>query len=131
MFEADLVRAWNSHDGRQVAALYAEGGVRHQVALEEARYVGRDAVGAAAQDILDAWPDAVLEARTVVTQGNTVVVEWTFRGTHRRDYGPLPAHGEATELNGVSAFDLAEGLVTEERVYWDGATLMASAGLLG
>ena len=131
MFDSNLVNAWNSHDGMKVAALYADQGVRHQIALEETVFTGRAEVATAAQQIQDAWPDSVLEVRGVIEKESCVVVEWTFRGTHQHDFGPLPGRGETTELNGVSVFDLDGGLIREERVYWDGATLLAGAGVLG
>jgi hypothetical protein len=42
-----------------------------------------------------------------------------------------PAHGEKVELHGVSVCQMEGDLIREERVYWDTATLLAGAGLLG
>ena len=39
--------------------------------------------------------------------------------------------GEAVELHGVSVCQMDGDLIREERVYWDTATLLAGAGLLG
>lgn len=47
-------------------------------------------------------------------------------GDHQRDFGPLPARGEVTDLKGVSTFDLKDGRIEEERVYWDGANARIS-----
>ncbi len=35
------------------------------------------------------------------------------------------------ELHGVSVFEMEGDLIKHERVYWDGATLLAGAGVLG
>jgi hypothetical protein len=35
------------------------------------------------------------------------------------------------ELHGVSVCEMDGDLIKTERVYWDGATLLAGAGLLG
>jgi hypothetical protein len=35
------------------------------------------------------------------------------------------------ELRGVSVCEMEGDLVKQERVYWDGATLLTSAGVLG
>jgi hypothetical protein len=58
-------------------------------------------------------------------------VEWTFRGTHTRDLPGLPARGEDIALHGVSVCVMDGDLIREERVYWDAATLLAGAGVLG
>jgi steroid delta-isomerase-like uncharacterized protein len=112
--------------------MYTENGVRHQIALPEARLVGREAIAAAAQGLIDAVPDEVVEIRKVTEGSNgTVVVEWVFKGTHTNDLPGLPAKGEAVNLVGVSVCDMEGALIKEERVYWDSATLLAGAGLLG
>ena len=58
-------------------------------------------------------------------------IEWTFRGTHRGDLPGLPARGEDVCLEGVSVCRMEGDLIREERVYWDAATLLAGAGVLG
>jgi hypothetical protein len=49
---------------------------------------------------------------------------------HGRD-ARLAPRGEQVELHGVSVCEMAGDLIREERVYWDTATLLAGAGLLG
>ena len=128
----DIGGTWSSRDGQKVASMYAEDGVRHQIALPEARLEGREAIAGAAQGLIDVVPDEVVEIRKV-TEGanNTVVVEWVFRGTHTGDAPGWPAQGEAVNLIGVSVCDMDGDLIKEERVYWDTATLLAGAGVLG
>ena len=67
--------------------------------------------------------------------GQTAVfdpAEWTFSGTHENDFPGMPASGSTFVLPGVSIFSLDDdGLIVEERVYWEMATLMAAAGVLG
>jgi SnoaL-like polyketide cyclase len=72
-----------------------------------------------------------LEVRSRTAEGDREVLEWIFRGTSATPFGTLPATGEAGELRGVSVCVVAGGHLREERVYWDTATLMAAAGLLG
>ena len=55
--------------------------------------------------------------------GGTAILEWTYRGTHTGDIPGLEASGREISLPGVSVLRLRDGLVEEERVYWDAATL--------
>jgi len=122
--------AWNACDPEAVAACYVPDGVRVQIAHPTARIRGREALAEHVREIMTAWPDCTLETRSESGGNGLVTFEWTFRGTQRADYGPLPAHGQHLELAGVSVIEMEGGLIREERVYWDTGTLMASAGIL-
>lgn len=128
----DIGGTWSTRDSGTIAGMYTEDGVRHQIALPEARLEGRQAIAGAAQGLIDAVPDEVVEV-TKVTEGSngTVVVEWIFKGTHSNDAPGWPAKNEAVHLVGVSVCDMQGDLIKEERVYWDTATLLAGAGVLG
>ena len=130
---AEFVEAWNARDPEAIAAQFAQDGVRHQFALPEARLAGREAITQSVGAILQAVPDASLDVRSEsVGQDGRVTVEWTFSGTHENDFPGMPASGARLSLPGISVYTLAEdGQIAEERVYWDTATLMAAAGVLG
>ncbi len=128
-----FVEAWNRQEPDAVAAQFAPDGVRHQFSLPEARLAGRDAIAQGVGAIIHAVPDATLDVRSHVegTDGR-VVVEWTFTGTHENDFPGMPASGASFVLPGVSVYAFgADGLITLENVYWDMATLLSAAGVLG
>jgi steroid delta-isomerase-like uncharacterized protein len=126
-----FIAAWRARDPEAVAATYAPDGVRLQMAHPPARIEGRSALAQHVGEIMTAWPDCTLETRPERRAADgAITLEWTFRGTQQADYGPLPGRGQPVELHGVSVVDMDGGLIREERVYWDGATLMASAGVL-
>ena len=129
----EFVEAWNARDPEAIAAQFTQDGVRHQFALPEARLAGRDAIAQGVGAVIHAVPDAVLEVRSqTVGQDGSVTVEWTFSGTLQNDFPGMPANGAAVTLPGISVYTLAEdGQIIEERVYWDMATLLATAGVLG
>ncbi len=81
----DIGGTWTSRDGQRVASMYTENGVRHQMALPEGRFQGREAIAGAAQGLIDVVPDEVVEIRKVIEGEGTTVVEWVFRGTHQGD----------------------------------------------
>jgi steroid delta-isomerase-like uncharacterized protein len=121
---------WSAQDGRAVAAMFTEDGVRVEAAFPGARLQGREEIARQCQMWMDATP-GFLEHRNVTesADGRTVTVEWTYRGSHTGDtVKAWPPRGERVELLGVSVFEMRGELVQEERVYWDGATLLAGAG---
>jgi len=127
-----LEAGWNARSGAAVAEAFAPDGVRIEYALPGARLKGRAAIAAQAQAYIDAAPDCRLEVRRVSTRaGDVVAVEWTLHGTHTGDLPGLPARGEPLALPGVSVCRMDGDLIREEHVYWDAATLLAGAGVLG
>ena len=126
-----LIDAWNTKDPDQVAALYAPDGVRHQIALPEALLEGRDAIRDMVAALMHSTPNFVLTERAHVEQGDRQVVEWNWSGTIENDLGDLPGRGQSVNLDGISSVLVRDGMIVQERVYWDTATLLAGAGLLG
>jgi steroid delta-isomerase-like uncharacterized protein len=127
-----LEAAWNARQGAAVANAFTADGVRIEYALPGARLEGRPAIATHVQAYIDACPDCRLEVRSMAeSQTGAVTFEWTFRGTHTRDLPGLPAAGEEIALQGVSVCTMEGELIREERVYWDAATLLAGAGVLG
>src|SRR5688500_17246712 len=94
--------AFNSHDSKAFAALYASDCV-----VADPQYPqplsGRSAVEKDIRDFFTAFPGIDIALRGVITHGDTFVAEWTARGTHN---GPLsapdgsliPATGKPVEL---------------------------------
>lgn len=130
---ADALSAgWNTQDPAKVAAEFATDGVRHQFATEEIRLEGRDAILEMVTAIMHSVPDCSLEIRGQFAAGGNEAFDWIFRGTVKNDFGPIPGNGQAIELPGCSLLSVAgNGLIAEERVYWDGVYFLAGAGMLG
>jgi predicted ester cyclase len=61
----------------------------------------------------------------VVAAGDEVAVRLTFRGTHQGDYLGLPATGRAIEYVSHEFYRIAGGLIAEEWICSDMATLHA------
>ena len=126
-----LTDGWNSQDPAQVVAAFAADGARHQFAAEEVRLEGHDAILEMITAIMHSVPDCSLETRAQFAADGHEAFDWVFRGTVQNDFGPIPAKGQAVELPGCSLLRGAgDGLIAEERVYWDGVYFLAGAGLL-
>jgi steroid delta-isomerase-like uncharacterized protein len=127
-----LVDAWNTRRPEAVAALFARDGVRNVMAHPGPRIQGPEAIADHVREIMRSCPDCMLETRSeAALPDGRMMLEWTFRATVQHAYQGIPGNGQDLELKGVSVLRLDGGRIAEERVYWDNATLMAGADMLG
>src|ERR1700747_2822573 len=84
-FATRYTAAWCSHDAARVAAFYSEAG---SLAINDgAAAVGREAVEAAAQSFMTAYPDLIVQFDRLEPKGNRVLYRWTFIGTNNGPEG--------------------------------------------
>ena len=92
---------------------------------EAARYVGA---------FTAAVPDAEFDVKAWVEEGEHVVAEGVYRGTHTGPLvgpdGAIPPTGRPIEIPFVTVFGAREGKIAAHRAYWDNATFMAQLGLM-
>jgi predicted ester cyclase len=125
-------RLINDHDFEAaVEAMYVEDAV---LVTSGSRYEGAKAIQEFMVDFTKAFPDGKVTTSHVVEEGDSLVVEYTFEGTHTGplsmpDGSEIPPTGKSVRGPLVSVFDLANGKVTEERMYADNALLMEQLGL--
>lgn len=140
MTDAELVRQYvdlyNSGDAAALGAFYAPDVTLVEPMSPEATK-GREAVVATGSAFRRAFPDMVwtLTGDPVVGAG---AIGWELRATGTMT-GPLPGpDGEIPATGKAFAVDMgifwtfgADGLITEERAYFDGTGMMAQLGLVG
>jgi ketosteroid isomerase-like protein len=82
-----------------------------------------------------AAPDGHHQALRQWEDGDSVIVEGVFAGTHTgpltTEAGQLPASGNAFALPYVDIFQLSGGVCVSHRVYWDNAGFMMQLGAMG
>lgn len=104
-----LIEKWvalfNAGDARQIAQLYAEEAVNHQVALEPV--VGRAAIQKMFQAEFDAY-EMVCIPENIFVDGNVVILEWR----------------DPKGLRGCGFFWIEEGKIANQRGYWDRLSMM-------
>ncbi len=122
---------WSARDADGFAGLFQPTGVRQEWALPGVALSGKREISAHVRGYMEAVPDCTLLIRGAFTDHDRLTIEWTFAGTHTGDLPGLPARGERFELPGVSVCEVRDGLLARESVYWDAATLLAAAGVLG
>ena len=94
---------------------------------------GRDAIWEYESAMHSSFPDATLATRRPVVEHETVAVEWVYSG---KNTGPIatpmkiiPPTNRPMSIYGCSFLHFHEGLVTQERRYYDARSLYQQLGL--
>jgi steroid delta-isomerase-like uncharacterized protein len=123
-------RSVNTHDADAVAQWFAPDGIQRQVPTAEVAR-GRDAVRERVEALFRAFPDFHVRVRDLFTAGDRTCVECTSTGTHEGDFAGIPATGRKVEVDTCYVFRWnADGLVQEETIYFDSATILMQLGVL-
>ncbi|MDQ2653643.1 MAG: ester cyclase, partial [Chloroflexota bacterium] len=109
--------AWSSGDAAAVGALYTEDAVRDDVPTATVSD-GRAAIEKLADALFASDDDVRLEVTDGFAGESWAVVEWTFTGVH-------PATGRDVTFRGASVLELTDGLISEERDYYDLPEMLA------
>jgi predicted ester cyclase len=80
-----------------------------------------------------AVPDGRLELDSSVEEGDRVVIQGRYTGTHTGPLaspeGDIPPTGKTIDLHFADCFTIEDGLVAEHRVYFDQMELLGQLGL--
>ena len=80
------------------------------------------------------YPDAKVTVDHIHADGDTVIVEFTGRGTHTgtlaTSMGDIPPTGRSTTLHLCDVIEFKDGKIVRQRSYFDTGSLMAQLGLL-
>ncbi|HEX4493804.1 MAG TPA: nuclear transport factor 2 family protein [Acidimicrobiia bacterium] len=117
--------ALSSHDAKRYAALFAPDGISRRVPLRDD--VGRDAIAAGAQTLLDAFPDLrVGFARAWQVSDDTYVATWAWTGTNTGSLAGAKPTNRRAGTDGVAiATFTADDQLRELDLLADGATVAA------
>jgi steroid delta-isomerase-like uncharacterized protein len=133
-------------DPRTVAARWQDAYSAHDaqairdVLADDARLVSPNGVFDGAETIAgymtawgDAFPDSRYTPQHVTVDGDTVVVESTFTGTHTGTFadpgGDIPASNRAVEARSAHAVVVDGDRVTEVRMYFDVLGFLSQLGV--
>jgi steroid delta-isomerase-like uncharacterized protein len=117
----EQVAAFNAHDAVRENQYRSTRVVFEQVPTGEVLR-GHAAVAEAHARLWAAFPDFQEEVVAQAANGDRVMLEWVCTGTHRGEFLGLSASGRKLHLRGVETYRLANGLIVEQRGYWDLAT---------
>jgi len=81
-----------------------------------------------------ALPDSRLEADTLIVDGNRVVVEGRYTGTHTgplvTPQGEVPGSGRSLNLPYTDVFEIEAGRIARHRTYYDQMEMAQQLGLM-
>jgi steroid delta-isomerase-like uncharacterized protein len=96
---------------------------------------GREQFADYSQQILDAFPDAVVEVVAKHDAANATVDEWIIRGTHTGPFSlpngeELAPTGRRISVRGVDIATYENGEVVTSHTYYDQAEFLTQLGLI-
>ena len=110
-------KAWNSHDGGQVAAFMAEH-VVYEDLLGGATFEGREAVRRYVKGVHEWSSDYRFVVVTAQSSGDRYAFEWEMVGTDTGGFGGAPPTGQPYRIRGLSVGQLdGEGKIAANRDY--------------
>ncbi len=117
-------------DLSQATDIWAHDAVDHFLAVGDA--VGRDGIVEFFEELFAALPDFTVEIERVVTQEPLLVVQWHGSGTFcGKPFQGVRATGRPVSFRGCDVVVTdADGLVTDNTIYWDGAEFARQIGML-
>jgi steroid delta-isomerase-like uncharacterized protein len=128
------ILAFNEKDWDAVKASISRDFVYDEVATNrQAR--GAEEVIPLWQGWATAFPDARATFQRELVCGNTVILEQTWRGTHKgalpTPAGPIPATGNRIEIRACMVVEVSGEKATMQRHYFDMATMLQQLGVDG
>jgi steroid delta-isomerase-like uncharacterized protein len=116
-------RAFNSGDADQCLALAAPDLIINLAELPGPQH-GQDTWRHGFEMIKRAFPDLQAHIEDIVAAQDKVAVRVRFRGTHRGEFLGIPATGRTIEYVSHEFYRFAGGLIAEEWICSDMATLL-------
>lgn len=108
----------------RVARHYGDTAVLKDMTIMDSHLVGRDAITEALTPLFAALTEFRYSTTLVSDDGETAVVEWVTSGRHTGAFGDERPSGNVITYCGVNLLTFeASGLISEERSYWDSASL--------
>ena len=124
---AELVRAgfqaFNAGDTDGCLALAAPDLISNLAELPDPQH-GRDAWRQGFEMMRRAFPDLQAHIEDIIAAQDKVAVRLRFRGTHRGEFLGIPATGRTIEYVSHEFYRIADGLIAEEWICSDTATLL-------
>jgi uncharacterized protein (TIGR02246 family) len=113
-FATRYAAAWSSQNAASVAAFYAPQG---SLTINEGKpSVGREAIAAAAQGFMTAFPDLAVTMDDLQVEGDRAVFRWTATGTNTGPGGT----GRVVRFSGYEKWTLAaDGSIAASRGHYD------------
>jgi len=127
---SNALAAWNRGDPEGIVVNVVEDVIWRDVALGMPLH-GREALKAAAQAYMTAFPDLHIEETSSTLAVPRLAQELTITGTHRGELLGIPPTGRWTESYAavITTFD-EDGMMIEGALYWNALVLLRQIGAI-
>ncbi len=130
----NVQKAWDNQDMNALVQLYAEDAVMFMPGDAEP-IKGREAIEKNQAAFIRAMPDMTLKFTTILIQGNHIAFEGIFTGTFTGPLaspeGDIPPTGRSVKAGFAFIAKVnADGLIEEDRTYFDNLDFMKQLGLI-
>ncbi len=128
----ELFEAWNNRDYDAVAQRVAPDCTMTDMGNGRTMQ-GPDGFLEFSKALFAALPDVQFSLDHLMAQGDSVVVEYTGRGTHTGDLvlpaGTIPATGRSLTVHACEVDEVEDGKIKQARVYLDSGAILTQLGL--
>lgn len=128
-----MYEAWNARAFDEIAEGMADDAELMVVGTGDV-FRGKDGARQYNENWAQGFPDGRITIDNMVASGDTVVVEFTGRGTHtgtlKTSMGDIPPTGKSVTLKLCDVAQFSDGLVVQQRTYFDTGSMMTQLGLL-
>ena len=127
---ADVLASWNRGDPEGIVVNVAEDVLWRDVAFGMPLH-GRDALKAAAQAYMTAFPDLRIDETSSTLAPPRLAQELTISGTHLGQFLGIPPTGRFTQNYAavITTFD-EDGMMIEGALYWNALMLLQQLGIV-
>lgn len=122
----NAIAAFNARDLDLFFSYHTEDTTSKEVYFEEP--LGRDEFREFLEEFWYSYPDAHIDTKNMVAEGNTVVVENVLSATFENDFGDVEATGRSYTVNEAVFFELKGGKIKAARIYMDRKTIEEQLG---
>ncbi|MEO6490650.1 MAG: ester cyclase [Ferruginibacter sp.] len=92
--------------------------------------IGIDSAKAYYGNFLTGFSNIKFSFNDIFGQGDKLVKQWNFKGTHSGTFFGIPATGKTISLDGTTIIRMENGKIAEERDYYDNMDFMTQLGLM-
>jgi steroid delta-isomerase-like uncharacterized protein len=111
------VEMWNEGDDSRIPELVSESFVHVDPDGEE--FHGPDGLAAFMRAVANGFSGFEVQLRRMIAEGDVVMYEADVTMTHDGEFQGMPPTGETVEFTEMATVRVADGTVTEHRVYYD------------
>jgi steroid delta-isomerase-like uncharacterized protein len=124
-----FIETWSNHDSIKVASLYAENFLYQDKAFTST-FKTKEKLISFVNGTVKGIPDLVFVPTSVIANDTMAMIEWIWKGTFTVGWLPnYPGTNKPFQIQGVTVFQIKNGLITRSTDYYDKNSFLKAVGL--